>query len=967
MCRVVSRLALCSFFWVLCFAAPLGWSIVPLGGTQGRVEVGAHNGIIREFAYDARRRIVISASDDKTLRVWDADDGYLYRTYRVPISSGHVGQLFSVDLAQARGLIAAGGWTPNSQAKAFAVYFLDLDTGEIVQILDGLPDVISTLRFSPDEESICVAFGSQSPGLRCLSYPGLQLLFEDMSYRHMVRRLQWSEEGELIAAAADGRVTRYSDQGEILVTTTLTGTQPASSALSPNGSLLAIGMLNAPLVKVLDALTLEEVYSLQPPDNAQRNLPAVTWGNEGDLLYAAGDNNEYRSPVFVWSSKGDLADTIELESELRVTWFESRGDGGLLVATEDPALIRLDVSGRQVFRSKAAIHDFSDQRKHLLIDPTGNVVAFSGFSGPAVILDEQSVYSGYQNPDVLTPARHSAADIKLESWKNSLTPTLDGAPLLKHPGELVRALSIAPDQRSFVLGAEWSITRYSSSGRVIWRNELANIAWHVNVSQSGHVVVAALSDGSFRWYDFRGGQELLAAYRNPDDREWIIWTPDGYYASSPSGDNYLGWHVNQQLDEATFRGAVQYERIFYRPDLVAERISRGLAGEGHSSPQVAPIVLASIPVPKISLARPPWETRGLSVSTHTIDVLNDVDHYQPKEINVFVNDLPVVPFRERAKLGSKRTIEVDIPLTEKVNHVRVEAFSEQAIGVTHSRITLENTPPPHEGERTLYLVSVGASTFENLPGSMQLQFSANDAVAIENLFQSEFRSRFDLVKTYALTDLSWDMPTKNNIESALRFLRDSGPNDTVAVFLASHGLSNSRGDYYFVPRDADLSDIQRVYENPDEVSTLIHWSQFVDALRTASGRRYLIVDTCHAEQIGGRLDLMPLAKRSAASSFGLIAAAADGQESQEMPSVRHGVFTYGLISAFKRALKTADNASMEVVFQNAADFVATKRPNMDKSQEPQFTAPGSLRRYNWQIPVQTGHRLELLSTESEGG
>ena len=137
-----------------------------------------------------------------------------------------------------------------------------------------------------------------------------------------------------------------------------------------------------------------------------------------------------------------------------------------------------------------------------------------------------------------------------------------------------------------------------------------------------------------------------------------------------------------------------------------------------------------------------------------------------------------------------------------------------------------------------------------------------------------------------------------------------------------------------------------MYSEPGAVTSMVPWTTFVDALADASGRRYLIVDTCHAEQIGGDLELVSLAKRSAASSFALLAAAQGGEESQEMPSVQHGVFTYGLMSAVESSVKSGTAATVEELFVQAFDFVEKDRPNPRKPQTPQLTAPLSLRQFN---------------------
>ena len=46
------------------------------------------------------------------------------------------------------------------------------------------------------------------------------------------------------------------------------------------------------------------------------------------------------------------------------------------------------------------------------------------------------------------------------------------------------------------------------------------------------------------------GEPLLTLFAHPDGRRWVIWTPSGYYDSTPAGEDLIGWHVNNGPDRA---------------------------------------------------------------------------------------------------------------------------------------------------------------------------------------------------------------------------------------------------------------------------------------------------------------------------------------------------------------------------------------------------------------------------------
>jgi len=63
-----------------------------------RIESGMHSATIRKIAVDGAGKLLATAADDKTVRLWNLHDGELVRTWRLPSDDGDVGKAFAVAL-----------------------------------------------------------------------------------------------------------------------------------------------------------------------------------------------------------------------------------------------------------------------------------------------------------------------------------------------------------------------------------------------------------------------------------------------------------------------------------------------------------------------------------------------------------------------------------------------------------------------------------------------------------------------------------------------------------------------------------------------------------------------------------------------------------------------------------------------------------------------------------------------------
>jgi hypothetical protein len=196
-----------------------------------------------------------------------------------------------------------------------------------------------------------------------------------------------------------------------------------------------------------------------------------------------------------------------------------------------------------------------------------------GAERPAVLdLRRSTLVESAEVPSGLVPARTTG--LALTDWKDNRAPKLDGRTLRLNEYEDSRSLAIAADGRRFVIGTSWNLRGYDRDGKELWQVATPGAVWGVNITAQDRLVIAALGDGTVRWYDLRSGNELAAWFGHARDGRWVAWTPRGHYMASERGDDLIGWHQNRGFGQAaTFSFASQRRDEFLRPELVRRAIT----------------------------------------------------------------------------------------------------------------------------------------------------------------------------------------------------------------------------------------------------------------------------------------------------------------------------------------------------------------------------------------------------------
>ena len=100
-----------------------------------------------------------------------------------------------------------------------------------------------------------------------------------------------------------------------------------------------------------------------------------------------------------------------------------------------------------------------------------------------------------------------------------------------------------------MLGAEWSAASIRSEGHEVWpARPVPGIAWQVNVTADGRLIVAAFGDGTIRWFRVSDGEEVLALFIHPDGSAGSPGRRRATTMPRVGADDLIGWHINHGYD-----------------------------------------------------------------------------------------------------------------------------------------------------------------------------------------------------------------------------------------------------------------------------------------------------------------------------------------------------------------------------------------------------------------------------------
>ncbi|MEO5333234.1 MAG: hypothetical protein H7839_14555 [Magnetococcus sp. YQC-5] len=542
-----------------------------------RVESGMHTGIIRRMAMDAEERFIVTVGDDKTLRVWSKGEGRLLLTLRVPIGLTNEGVLYAVAVSPDGRTVAVGGQICPEWENTFCIYLIDVMAGKLRKRITHLPEAVTHLAFSPTGAYLAAVFGDQA-GLWVFAIPTGAVVHKGDPYRVAANWVDFAPDGRLITSSSDGSVRLYDAHFRLLSVRQLAKfSRPYGVAFSPDGSKVAVGFGDRTTVAVLSGSDLSLLY-LPDVRGVKNNLWVVAWSRDGRSLYAGGGHSEKGRYLIRWWQQAGEPDSqgsgeyLDMAASMgNVMQIVPLKAGGVVFAGADPAWGVLDHQGFSVLLKERAFMTFQGSARRLLLSEEGDTVEFdldaSGgqrglFSVSKLLLTGNAFNSwGMQAP------RFESKVMRVTGWLGESQLMLNGQALPLQEREMPQALDFDLKDRFFVLGTSYNLRMYTKEGQLRWKTPTPGAVWAVNIAGNGQLVVAAMGDGTIRWYDAMRGTERMALFVHKDQKRWVVWSPLKYFANSPGGDTLIGWQINRGKNQlADFYPVAQFPQ-YQRPDV----------------------------------------------------------------------------------------------------------------------------------------------------------------------------------------------------------------------------------------------------------------------------------------------------------------------------------------------------------------------------------------------------------------
>ncbi len=602
-------------------ASPAG--VQPQGEPVLMLDTGGHMALVKGIAFTHDGRHIVSASEDKVVRVWDWETGRTVRMFRGQVGPGPEGKFYAMALSPAEpGVseghrwLAVGGYLgthtgrgPRDREEAHKIRLYDFASGRIVRLLSGHTNIVNGLAFSRDGRFL-ISGGADHAAVVWDVQTG-RMLHRLRGHTNDIYAVTFSADGRRAITGSYDRTIKIWDMASGKAITTMAGHKGGltSIAINPQDGTIVSGSLDGE-IRVWDGDTGAPVKVLLNQKTSVGILAITPDGQR--LLSTCGQRHPCEDRVYALP-EGEHIATHKIDDNIVLAG--SIHPNGRLTATAggyNHVIHVWDLASGHRVRDRGG--------KPLKLAGTGRIVWSAGFSADGSSLvwgknwTRRQAGEGYGpfefrlrlprgaerlgQPQQIAPDEAGRPDLWHRGTNrrgavqlshraggpfNYLEAILDVSVDGKNVASIPRSSSdglahysyaMALDGRSVISGGgHGQIMTYGLDGKrtgdFIGHE---GTVWGVSQSPDGGLLVSASSDQTVRLWNYRTRQLIVTLFHG-DDGEWVMWTPQGYYTGSQRAGDLVGWQQNYGPDkEARYVQAGRLRHLLRRPDIVERAI-----------------------------------------------------------------------------------------------------------------------------------------------------------------------------------------------------------------------------------------------------------------------------------------------------------------------------------------------------------------------------------------------------------
>ncbi len=541
------------------------------------VEQGAHSAPVRRIEASAARGLVVTASDDRTARVWGLSSGELQLILRPPAFGAEGGRLYAVAIHPTEPLVALGG-TTGGAGHPHQIYLFDLQSGALRRTIDAQAGDIRKLAWSQDGTLLLAGYAGTN-GLRAFALDGRPVF--DKRLDGPVFGLATASNGLAAAVSLDGRLLTYrASAGTLapLADVQLGKRRAAGVAFSPDGRQLVVAYADKDEPpEIFDAQTGSPVARLPVAKVHGGDHRTVAWSPDGRFIFSGGTARSIDDQFAVLQydvASRTLLGQVNVARD-SVTDLSALPNGDLAYSSFDGSwgIVSGSRVARRVASPVSAIRGDVPADLELSADATAVRWGMKSADGGLGFQFDKRALS-------LRPAQALRVPETRFGWFSAPSdvnnqrrpPVIGGKPMALADDERSRAATViragASTPGTAIVGTNRALYAVSEQGALLWRMPVDTEVRSVNASADGRLVVSAMADGTLRWWRARDGVLLMTLLATSDGR-WVVWTPSGFYDASAGADQIVGWALGQgdQRPMAYF-SLNRFRDRFNRPDVI---------------------------------------------------------------------------------------------------------------------------------------------------------------------------------------------------------------------------------------------------------------------------------------------------------------------------------------------------------------------------------------------------------------